>query len=528
MAPTFYDSYRKPVRVTLGCNLIGAALPVPDMNYAPDQVAGAIKRVAAKMPPIDKVKLRKLRRFTKRWCRKHLSEDVFPADEHFDFDEWINNTPYAEYRINELKKVHENGLGKVPNMKVKSFIKDEGYTAYKHVRGIYSRHDDYKVRVGPFFQKFGDIIFKKKWFIKKIPVNERPQAMKDKFGDNPNLFATDFSQFEATFVKQLMSIELIVYGYLLQHNPHKKEILDLIVKGMMSTNIIEFRKWTCKLLCKRMSGEMSTSVSNGIMNLLITHFLLEEAGNKYYDSFFEGDDSINSYDVRPPTSEEYKQLGANIKIEYPNNLSEASFCGMLFDVEDLDIVANPMEALVSFGWTTSQYTTASEKTKLNLLKCKSLSLLYQYSGCPILRSLAMYALRITNDIPLEQALVTQNKQKLSLYDKELYLEMLDNYKRNNIFENTVKDRTRSLVARLFNIDINTQLLMEDYLDNKQDLSPLDFSPFLQYCHPDWKDYYNTYSSGFEPYRTINDIPEVIVTTGYKTKFYLNPGHVIHA
>lgn len=525
MAPSFYDSSRKPVRVSLLCNATGAALPVPDMNYAPDQVAGAIKRVAAKMPPINKVKLRKLKRFTHRWCKKYLSEDIFPADEHFDFEEWIDKTPYADYRINELKRVHEQGLGKDPNMKVKSFIKDEGYTAYKHVRGIYSRHDDYKVRVGPFFQKFGDIIFKKPWFIKKIPVNDRPQAMKDKFGDDPNLFATDFSQYEATFVKELMSVELIVYRFLLQNNPHKDEIIRLIVKGMMSTNVIEFYKWTCRLMCKRMSGEMSTSVSNGIMNLLITHFLLEEAGNKFYDSFFEGDDSLNKYDVRPPTPAEYAELGAKIKIEYPNNLSEASFCGMLFDVEDLDIVANPMEALVSFGWTTSQYAGASQKTLKGLLKCKALSLLYQYSGCPILRSLAMYALRITNDFPIDQAIAIQNKQKLSLYDKELYLEMLDNYKLNNIFENHVKDRTRSLVARLFKIDIQSQLAIEKYLDDKTDLSPINFPPILQFCHPDWIDFYETYSSAFESYRKVSDIPEVIVSTGYKTKFYLNVAHV---
>lgn len=522
MSPQFYDSKRVPVRRTLGCHFEGAALPTPDMNYAPDQVAGAVKRVAAKMPPINKIKLRKLKRFTHRWCKKHLTPYIFSSDETFDFEEWIQSTPYEAYRKDELREVYQRGLTTNPNMKVKAFIKNESYPAYKHVRGIYSRHDDYKCRVGPFFKKLGDIMFSLKWFIKKIPVNDRPQAMKDKFGSTPNLFCTDFSQYEATFVKQLMSIELIVYRFLLQNNPLKNLIINLIVRGMMSNNIIEFYKWTMKLMCKRMSGEMSTSVSNGFMNLLITHFLLEEAGNSFYDSFIEGDDSLSSYDVRPPTPEEYEQLGAKIKIEYPNNLCEASFCGQVFDEQDLDNVVNPMEALVSFGWTTSQYLNASYKTLRSLLKCKGLSLLYQYSGCPILRSVALYALRITNDIPFEDAFEVQRKEKMGLYAKEQWIEVLDNYKEGNIFKNTVKDNTRSLVERLYKIPITLQVQFEAYMDLKSDLSPINFEPLMNLCHKDWVDYYQTYSSGRQPFKTVKDLAEVTVTTGFKTKFFMNP------
>ena len=211
----FFGANRKIVRKSLGCHFDGAACPVPDLNFGPDQVAGAVKRVAAKMPDIDKVKLRKFKRFVHRWCKKHLKDDIFSKDEMFDFYEWIEQTPYPNYRKDELKGIYERGLGRKANKKVKAFIKDESYPEYKHVRGIYSRHDDYKCRVGPFFQKLGDIIFKKKWFIKKIPVNDRPKWIMDKFGNQHNIFCTDFSQFEATFVDKLMRIELIVYRYLL-------------------------------------------------------------------------------------------------------------------------------------------------------------------------------------------------------------------------------------------------------------------------------------------------------------------------
>nr|WDS50660.1 MAG: nonstructural protein [Riboviria sp.] len=229
------------------------------------------------MPEICPVKLRKFKRFVKRWCWTNLADDIFPHDEVFDFYEWINKTPYPKYRKQELTEVYERGLSRKPNKKVKAFIKDESYPDYKHVRGIYSRHDDYKCRVGPFFQKLGDIIFSKKWFIKKIPVNDRPKWIMDKFGNQHNIFCTDFSQFEATFVDKLMSVELIVYRFLLRKHPRHDEIIKTIVSGMTGKNNIQFYSWIMNVSCKRMSGEMNTSVSNGFMNLLLTHFLLRRS-----------------------------------------------------------------------------------------------------------------------------------------------------------------------------------------------------------------------------------------------------------
>lgn len=520
----FFASDRKAVRKSLGCHVEGAALPVPDLNYAPDQVAGAVKRVAAAMPKINRTKLRKFKRFVKRWCRDHLTEHIFTADEDFDFQEWIDSTPYQLYRKEELIKIYGEGIFTEPKYKVKAFIKDEHYSEWKHLRGIYSRHDDYKVRVGPFFKKIGDIFFSLKWFIKKIPVNDRPKWLLEKFGDQTNIFCTDFSQFEATFTKQLMNVENIVYGFLLQNNPHKKKIMDLITKGMMSINHIQFHKWSMNLMCKRMSGEMSTSVSNGFMNLLLTHFLLQEAGNKLYDSSIEGDDSMNHYDVRAPTAQEYEELGAKIKIEHPSNLCEASFCGQIFDREDLDNVANPMEALVSFGWTKSQYMVSNKNTLKKLLKAKSLSLLYEYSGCPILRSLALYGLRVTNDVLLDDVYKTINKQKLSQYERETWIEMLDNYDENHVFTNSVKSNTRSLVARKFGLSIIIQQEIEEYLDNKIDISPIDLTCILERCDKSWIDYYNTYGVPTENFeiKAYAEIPKVNVTTGHKCKVFLNP------
>jgi len=515
----FRDSDRVVMRRSLGCHVEGAALPVPDVNYAPDQASGVVKRVAARMPKINRTVLRKFKRFVRRWMCKNLSEHVFKNDEMFEFDDWISQAPYPDYRKKELKKVYVNcKLNKVKKS-VKCFIKDENYVEYKHMRGIYSRDDDYKVRVGPFFKKLGDVIFSLPWFIKKIPVNDRPMALLNKFKDSKNIFCTDFSQFEATFVKELMSVELMIYRFMLKDHPLQKEICDLIVSGMMSMNYLEFHTWKCRVMCKRMSGEMSTSVSNGMMNLLITQFLLEEKGNKNFDCFIEGDDCISSYDVAPPTSEDYKSLGGVIKIERPNNLCEASFCGQIFDPVDLDNVANPVEALVSFGWTGRSYLTASNKAINNLIRVKSLSLLYEYSGCPILRSLALYGLRVTNDVSIAELNKWINKQSVTTYVREQWIELLENFDSNKVFENTVKFNTRKLVEYKFGIDVQHQLAIEEYLNNKNDISPIKLDILSKFFNKDWLDYYNTYMVSCDYLDIVNKkIPKVYVTTGYVGRY----------
>lgn len=522
----FYETLRTPVRRSLGPHYQGFSLPVPDLSYAPDQVAGAIKRVAAQMPEINRVKLRAFRRFVRKWCFKNLSGLQFDANESFDFDEWIESTSYPLYRKNELRDVYVRSLCRKMKTEVLSFVKDENYPEFKHVRGIYSRHDDFKVRVGPFFKKVGDIFFNLKWFIKKIPVHLRPSAMLDKFGDCSNIFCTDFSQYEATFVKKLMSVENIVYGFLLKNNPNKKRIMDDISRGMMSTNFIQFRKWAMELCCKRMSGEMNTSVSNGFMNLLLTHFLLKKAGNNNFDSYIEGDDSISSYDVRPPRIEEYEEMGARIKIEKPLSLCQASFCGQIFDPIDLDNVSNPMEAIVSFGWTGRDYMYSNDLTLRKLLKAKSLSLLYEYSGCPVIRSVAMYGLRVTNDIPINDVVKIKNKSRMSSYEREKYLMMLDNFDENKCFGNYVKNNTRVLVSEMYNFPIELQFLVEDYFDKKNDLKPIYIPEIEHLFHKDWSTYYQMYAIelDFKPKRP-GQLPDFNVSINSLCKYYINPRRV---
>lgn len=504
----FYNNDRGIVRTSLGCHIDGVACPVPDLNHAPSQVIGAVKRVAAAMPQINRVTYRRFKRFVKRFLHNNCRDWIFDASESFDFHEWIVGAPYTQARKDELSRCYEKAQTMPKRSKklteVKAFVKDEDYEDYKHVRGIYSRSDFYKTLVGPFFKKFGDRMFSSKWFIKKIPVPDRPSAIMDKLSGYAKIFCTDFSQYEATFVRQLMQIELMVYDYVLQNHPMKKELHDLILKGCMGNNHIEFKNWIFTVNCKRMSGEMNTSCGNGIMNLLITFFVLEEAGNKNYDSYFEGDDSINGCDFLP-TEQQYADLGANIKIDVPESLSTASFCGNVFDEEIKHNVTNPMEASVRFGWTTRKYLRSGKATKMKLLKAKAMSMIYEYPACPILRALGNYAYRTSKDYELDEKFIKNN---FDSYRAETMMQAMDDF--DDKVKIDIHPKTRNLVERLYGIDVKTQLKVESYLDSLSSLQPLEIE--LNYPKV-WKRFYSTY-------KVENDSPADIRFTmggGHRTR-----------
>lgn len=525
---------RHPVRIDLGCTVRQLAYPVPDMQHGPSALAGAVKRVAADMPKINKHRLRRLRRFVMRFCERNFKDCVFQKDENFDFEEWMQNqTTYTNARKDQLRKIYyENNDEVNRNMsrrakKVKGFVKDEPYTpGYKFPRGIYSRSDEYKCQVGPFFAKVGDVLFNSKYFIKKVPINDRPAWLLDVFRDKPNVSCTDWSQFEATFKAEIQKIEMYFYSFLLKHNPNRSRILNMINKIQLGINKIVFNNFAFNVKAKRMSGEMNTSLGNGFFNMVTNFFLLEEAGNKYYDGRFEGDDGIFWYDSVPLTTHDYEELGGKIKIETPSNLSEASFCGMVFDPEVLDNVCDPIEALVSFGWSKAKYLFSSKRTKEELIRAKGLSYLYQYPGCPVIRSLGLYALRVTSHITNQQAL-SRMKKTSNLYERDL-LNEIEQCLSPDVYNKSVHQLSRELVQRKYKLPISTQLYIERYLDSLNTLQTLDLS-IEEYMIPDALDYSRRYvRPKLESQKLHSDFTYFCVPTAKKVKYYTAPNKVAYA
>lgn len=263
----FIPTFERPVvQASLGVNVKGAALPKPNFGDSRTSAHGAIYRVGRQIDG-EKFHIRKFRRFVRRWLSKNLVP--LSSDSDVSFETWIENTPYSRKRKDELIEKHNRSpyrLGdKIPDdyLWCKSFIKDENYETYKASRSINSRSDEFKCLVGPIVQAISDRVFSLDWFIKKVPIEERPQKILDLLEDpGEDIFTSDYTSFEASFRKALMeSCEDELLQYMVQFLPLGQQFMKLMRRAkFLCSNLLIFKYFTIKIKGKRMSGEMDTSL----------------------------------------------------------------------------------------------------------------------------------------------------------------------------------------------------------------------------------------------------------------------------
>lgn len=501
---------RPVIKTSLGCHVLGASSPHPDPSDLETMLDGASRRFCRKPPSPDPQVMKRFRLFVAKWLKKHMTP--LASDTDTSFETWIESTPYPLHRKNELRRkwAESEGCIRPSNIrdkrgvinrycKVKSFQKDEVYPQYKAARGINSRTDEFKVRVGPIFKLIEKRLFSMPYFIKHTPVDERAEEIKrELYQAAANIISTDYTSFESLFTRELMeTCEFQLYDYMTQDLPDT-EWIQIVKEVMGGDNYCEFReKFTIRVEATRMSGEMCTSLGNSFTNLMALLFVAKETGMKKVRARIEGDDGIATFYGPYPTAEDFAKIGLIIKIEKHESLTEASFCGIIADEDEMINVTDPIDSLLQFGWTTREYYMSNKKKKLELLKAKSLSLAYQYPGCPILDSLAQYGLRMCENSKVYY-------KNLNEYERGIFLKMFKKYK-DKIPHKEVGFKTRLLVERRFGISVDDQVSIERYLDNKTDLSPIDHPAILSNCHPDTIDYFNRYVFCFED-RNASDCP----------------------
>ncbi len=497
---------RRPVAGSLGMHLEGAACPHPDLTDVSTSLDGFKYRVCPKLPGFDRIKARALRRFTLKFCKKHLKPLSVLSDT--SVRAWSAKTNYNQKRKDELIRKNDkitNPFDKKYTF-VKSFIKDEFYPDYKHARTINSRTDEYKTLVGPIFQLISDEVFKLRWFIKKIPVDERPKHIYDRFSKRRFVYSTDFSSFEAHFQKLLIdNCEMVMYEYMVQHLAEGQNFMRL-VRAMTKENRIEFQRFLVFIFAKRMSGEMCTSLGNGFTNLMLILFIckLNDINNDP-DPFVEGDDSLFGADTEI-TTDDFKKFGLRIKIEKHDDVCRASFCGMVFDRQDMTNVSDPREVLATFGWTSFKYIRSKSSVHKILLRCKALSLAYQYPSCPILSKLAETVLRLTRHNQIDNFVNKHGTNFLCEYELEiLKLAQLKNKQGQLLFQEPGIN-TRKLVEELYGIPIDDQLAMEKYFSSMTEIGPITGELFLQHMPTVWIDYYSKYSANVSPKMAVFEHP----------------------
>lgn len=509
--PRHVDLATRPaIAASLGPTVKGASLVHVDPKCPETGVAGVIQRFARRPPPINRSLKRRFARFVANWLKKNLTP--LQADIDLSFETWLANTNYPEWRKEELRDLWKKSVDLLrcdPGLlktvlkkytKCKSFAKDEFYPTWKQMRGINSRHDLFKIAAGPIFKAIEEVLYKNPYFIKHVPVAERPQYILDRlYRDGAKYVATDYTSFEALFTGELMQIcEFQLYRHMTQFIPEGQLFDSIVIRVLGGLNECKFKDFAVKLRATRMSGEMCTSLGNGFSNLMFMLFMCERGGCRDVVGVVEGDDGLFTMVGTPPTTEDFAQLGLIIKMEIHDQIETASFCGMVFDREDRLIVRDPRRVLATFGWTSGQYSHSKTSTRMKLLRAKSLSLAYQYPGCPIVWALASYGLRVTTSI------VDTPGWRQWVIDRQSGSYMRDHYKevlRNDAPIRVPPTNTRLLVENLYGIPVSTQLAIEEYLLSKTDISQLDFPLIDELMDPVWKQYYGGYSHLLQPGET---------------------------
>ena len=220
--------------------------------------------------------------------------------------------------------------------------------------------------------------------------------------------ATDYSAFECHFGKERMeNCEFALYDHVLGSSVRGKIIVDIMREVLQGENQVRSRYFNGKVVARRMSGEMNTSLGNGFGNLMMMTDVCLSIGIDWGDiiGVVEGDDGLFRFRGKAPTKENFTACGCDIKLDQYSRISDASFCGLLFDEVDRQVIKDPYDIICSIGLLSKQYSKARRGKKLALLRAKALSTLYQYPGCPIIAEMSKHILRQTKHIDMT-AIVT--------------------------------------------------------------------------------------------------------------------------
>ncbi len=516
----FGDAFRKknlvkrcPVQVSLGVHVDGAALPKPDLGDCVFLMAGEMKRILA-----QETELMDIEEISVDFAEFNLADFKvhfvpLALDQFLTFEEWLADTNYPEWRKEELRKVRDNlpaieltDLIALWWREVGCFMKDETYVDYKYPRPIHAAVDQIKVVLGPIFRSIEKVVFQNGDFIKKIPLSERPAYIEERLhveGVRP--FAADANSWEARQTVGLMSAsEMQLYEYMMQNLPATQSLLFKRAATIVGKNLIRNRFFSLQVYAKRMSGEMNTSLGNGVNMRQICRYICFKKGSTVVRGVFEGDDSLVVCDGPLPVKEDFERLNVAIDLQFFDDVNEASFCGMVYDKNDLCNIPDPRECLASFGWTTRDYLCASRQKLDMLLVAKAYSYLSAYSGCPVLQPLALAVLATVSHSREEIYDFVAQHMVINMYERQLILDAL----RSSPTPRPIGTGSRYLMEKKYGMTVLQQYEIEAFIEEMRadgHLRPIPVE-LLAPVKPSWVDYYQRFS-------TVVDVSD-----GFSTNF----------
>jgi hypothetical protein len=466
-----------PISKSMGPVLTGLA-PLKPASSIYNAHASLSKRVGREFLPTNPALMQEFADFSRKFIRERF-QHIIPRTEMFDFEEWLVTTPYNQNKKDQLRKLRQNNLHVFHRIfcdqmkKLGSFTKDESYPEFKPSRFINARKDAAKIVLGPIVKKIEALAYEHYSFIKHTPVTERVDKIISVLGTKGPFYVSDYSAFESLFTRELFeTCEMPFYEHMLSEHPDRDNIMQLFRSIMLGKNNMVSKHANMIVNNRRMSGEMNTSLGNGITNLLILSFIAHKSGVDI-KMFVEGDDGIMS--TSGPLREElFAQIGIRAKIQRHDQLGTTSFCGILFDPECRQQITDPRAAIINFAWTKKTHLHSKQSTLKALLKAKAMSFIYQAPACPCLTEYCRMILRNTRNVSVHR--VIEHERNQWMYD--WYQQILTAHPeivQNKWYDQTeeIKYGTRLLVEQLFHIPVSQQLAFEHYMRHKNDLLPIE-------------------------------------------------------
>ncbi len=461
---------RMPECVSLPARVEGAVYFRPTCNDPLSTVQGLRKRLLHERPKVDKELLGDFKAYVHNFLVskfKPLEAADIPS-----FEEWLEGVNHPRWRKDEYQKawdqLHEDGVSTKRIRRKKVFVKREFYDAPKFQRCIHSPSDYEKVLHGRFVSAMEKKIFGMPQFIKKIPRSEWPAFVRDSIGrPGFNIFCTDYTSFEANFLPEIQdAAEMQVVLFFLKNVYHEQGVQDMLAQaGLKFLDSTQFAAW---IIGARHSGQISTSLFNGISNYLFGNFFCERAGATEVHCIVEGDDGVFCHNAPSnPTPEDFLKLGLTIKLEPVENWYTASFCGVVTHPDVLDVLCNPWRVVLTVSWAGHSYLRAKDETLQKLAQIKGLSYLAQYHGCPVVQSVGLWLLRVTGfeRERLEDLLTWYEEQVgVSWWDRQIVMEI----RNSNLSAKTVMMGSRDIVAQVFGVSHGVQEYLEGLFDNNTD------------------------------------------------------------
>jgi hypothetical protein len=332
-----------------------------------------------------------------------------------------------------LKNVGNN------DMRTNAFCKFESYPlklalmlmTTKHMRTINAYTDETKILYGPFFSCLEKMFFSldenpiARFFVKKIPVLERPARMMECFGDGP-VNVGDFTSFECHHRGEMAAVVSRALTKM------AGDFFDPTLKSMfalhtLAHNVSLFKGTGLKTQIREtlMSGAVWTSLANCLLSFFIVSYLrlrelypdvkATELRHRLHTLklYCEGDDTISAGREYDPTI--IKSLGIKLKSQVFESCCESEFCGILQSKDSKHIITDPVKAMCNF-YTLPVAKDGMRKSKVGgLMRAKAMSFYYQYAGCPVIGKLAYHTLKQTQGLTCDSSAL--NFRQLEVYQE---------------------------------------------------------------------------------------------------------------